>query len=529
MFATTASQMLRDDQRLRNLHRETKQRRKRFLAKQKKLQDDEERRRITALQKRRKERNRHLSCLRNNRYPNKPIKVSRPKISTINKNNDEFSTFIVPVCDQLPTLILTPIKKIRKNKSKKKMKKSSNKMNTITHNKVIIEKQIDVELNENKNEKEEFEHFENAMSDELSVVELDNFEKKHFGIQQSVEYNKTNNNKQQINEDNNQNLYSVNCIMNHSINSKKINGYQQIFKKNTQYKKYKNVTNESNTSMIKSIRGSLFNINDIDMKTPEDNDSVKINPKDSIDCNKTPFSTIYNSNLLPLQSVLGNKRQLKPYKTTISCNSHQLPYEYKKRNKYLNKNKTYGIKLPRLTESILKEKDRLETLQRSPKSTFSAPMWNKNTPNDIGYNIAMNRRRKTTTIIDDFFTKTSDEFVNSHRNSNNTMFLPNIDRVKLKSKSKLRQKPAYSVISEYDILREEKKLQKSLSKINETLTNLAINERNCDSSKLIKKRRNVIKYPNYMRKRKVPNIPRKIKVRKSPVFKSKRRRKRWNI
>merc|ERR1712151_1388955 len=112
-----------------------------------------------------------------------------------------------------------------------------------------------------------------------------------------------------------------------------------------------------NNAMTASIAGSLFNINDMDMKSPEDNDSVKINPNDSIDCGKLSFSTVYNSNLLPLQSV---KSQLLPLneikenqhpkankirppkeyhpkfkrtKTNISCNSHQLPYKYQKVNR----------------------------------------------------------------------------------------------------------------------------------------------------------------------------------------------------
>eukprot|EP01083_Nonionella_stella_P196341 722546_1 len=89
---------------------------------------------------------------------------------------------------------------------------------------------------------------------------------------------------------------------------------------------------------------------------------------------------------------------------------------------------SYGIKLPRLTQSILKEKNRRDSKEmHSPKSTFSAPIWNRDAPN-------MND-------IDDFFTKTSDDGLDgleSHRTSNNTMFLPKINRSKLKPKSRVK-------------------------------------------------------------------------------------------
>eukprot|EP01083_Nonionella_stella_P151486 484048_1 len=189
---------------------------------------------------------------------------------------------------------------------------------------------------------------------------------------------------------------------------------------------------------------------------------------------------------------------------------------------------SYGIKLPRLTQSILKEKNRRDSKEmHSPKSTFSAPIWNRDAPN-------MND-------IDDFFTKTSDDGLDgleSHRTSNNTMFLPKINRSKLKPKSRVRGKPAYSVMSQYDVIREEEdirreenKLEKSLQRINETLSNLQMKQ---PKYSLLKKKpntrnRQLGKYPNYLNETKVSTIPRKIKVKKSPTFKSRRRRRRWNI
>eukprot|EP00483_Globobulimina_turgida_P011872 UN11894 len=215
MFAPTASQMLRDDARLRDLHRETIKRGRRFVAKQKKLEKEEKSRRMNVLETRRKQRNKYLYAFRKNQNQNnKPIKVVKVQARKMNKINN----YIVPVCHQLPSPIYLSS---RETKS------------------------------ENKNEKEEFEM---EMSDEISMTELDKFERKHFGIQQSDTY------------------CTRKCLINKKANNN--NGYQQIFKNSKQY-------NECNPSK------SLFNMNDIDMKTPEDNDSVKINPKESIDCSKS--------------------------------------------------------------------------------------------------------------------------------------------------------------------------------------------------------------------------------------------------
>ena len=561
--------MLRDDERLRNLHRETLKRRKRFQAKQKKLEDEENNRRIYALERRRIERNRHLSGFRKNNQQNYyhkqlqeqhkqnvPIRAQRGKINKINKNYGEFSRFIVPVCDQLPSPNLSsPSPKITRNKQSKSTKKVKNKkisnVNYKTNDYKLSEKKTDYEFNENQNEKEEYHQFENAMSDQLSIAELDDFEKKHFGIQESIQYDHNNNNKENISNNSSNINYSKLNASNCSI-LKKSAGYQQIFKQKVDYIRNKNHNNKNEiiSSPLQSINGSLFAINDVDMKSPEDNDSVKINPKDSIDCDKMNFSTIYNSNLLPLQSVLENKRNI-ALKSNNKSRINYLRPPSKVNNNFplrqsqisnantVKSNKSYGIKLPRLTQSILKEKDRLDSQNDDqgsrPKSIVSAPVWNRYLPKGIGYNMAINRKRNTTTIIDDFFTKTSDEFVvDSHRKSNNTMFLPNINRSKLKPKrqrySKFNNKEnnAYSVISQYDILREESKLEKSLMRINETLSNLEVDDRNYKKNynqnyKNYKQR----KYPNYMNDTKVSSIPRKIKTKKSPTFKSSRQRRRW--
>ena len=573
MYAPTASQMLRDDQRLRNLHRETTKRRKRFLAKQKRLEDEEENRRITALQNRRKNRSSHLSSSnrrrynRNNHRERKPIKVHRPKISQADQEN----AFIVPVCDQLPSSSASPSAEIniKRPQKQKKIKPANNSHKS-------MEKKIDFELDNEENENKEFGHFDDAQSDQQSVAELDNFEKRHFGLNESVHYNNRQKSRNRVNAKiDNPNAPS-------SYINQLSNGYQQIFKKKVNYIKDQSIVGAANQSALKplanpcknpmnaSMTGSLFNINDIDMKSPEDNDSVKINPNDSIDCGKLSFSTVYNSNLLPLQSV---KSQLLPLdevkenkfpktrkiklkkdyhpkfkrtRTNISCKSHQLPYKHQKLTRSVHQNDdtqsavniSYGIKLPRLTQSILKEKDRIDSRrqqppQKSPGSNYSAPVWNRYLSKDNGYKHPMNQRRNATTIIDDFFKEEQDDFLETNRQSNTTLFLPNINRSKLKPKASKMRKPAYSVISEYDMQREEDKLQKSLMKLNETLGALSVKEGHYyDSSKQREARRGYSKrrkYPNYMSETKVSNIPRKLKVRKAPTFKSKRRRGRWNI
>ena len=590
MFAPTASQMLRDDQKLRNLHRETLRRRKRFEAKQKKLQDDEEHRRINALQRRRQQRNRHLSGFRKNNHQNSnhhppsipnpprshrrrhshhqqqaPIRVhhnrtrDRGKNNQISANNDELQRFIVPVCDQLPSPNLSsPSPKYSRNKKYKSTKKSENKRfsnhNHTTNHHKLSEKKTDFEFNDKENQhqnetQERFEEFpQNEISDQLSIAELDDFEKKHFGMQQSIDTKHHQNKKIEIENapipHNNYSKQPINLNLNPNP-SKSGNGYQTLFHKKinyeneTQKSKYLIPSNQhkQNINITQSINGSLFSINDADMKTPEDNDSVKINPKDSIDCSKMDFSTVYNSNLLPLQSALDNKQNIlnnrnqNHPKHTLNMNlniprnmnksiisnktsiSHQYQYQHKNRiqsqiqqrnmmrnylyptanppkskqsqrslgHSQISSTSSYGIRLPRLTQSILKEKDRLDSKHlHSPKSTFSAPVWNLGYNGNMAQN--MNQRRKPSTIIDDFFTKTSDEFaIDSHRKSNNTMFLPNINRSRLKPKgaryskfNKMKQNTAYSVISEYDIIKEEDKLKKSLKRINETLSNLKI-------------------------------------------------------
>jgi len=565
MSAPTASQMLRDDKRLRNLHRENAKRRKRFLAKQKQIEDEEANRRIHALQNRKKRRNKHLSSFRKNK--NQPIRVEPKQINkTDTKHNAE--NFMVPVCDQLPSpTLLASNRSIRPKKRIRKVAKNGKKKTNVNQ---FCEKKIEFE--ENENETEQFDDFQDTMSDQRSVAELDDFEIKHFGIDRSIQYNKKNNHQKM----NKENIYKTDINSDCPIIKRKSNGYQQIFHKKMDYGKekecnrpvLKSLSNfNNNINPISSIQSNaMFSINDIDMKQPEDNDSVKINPNDSIDCSKMSFSTVYNSNLLPLQSV---KSQLLPLneikenqypktrkvkaikdyhpkfkrtRTNISCNSHQLPYKYQKINRSVHQNDdtksavnvSYGIKLPRLTQSILKEKDRIDSRQqqqqRSPRSNYSAPVWNRYLSKDNGFNHPINPRRNAMTIIDSFFNKENDDFLHSNRQSNTTMFLPNINRSKLKPKVK---KPSYSVISDYDLMREEDKLQKSLLKLNETLGNLSVKEGHYyESSKPKERKRRYSKqrkYSNYMNETKVSNIPRKLKVRKAPTLRSKRRRGRWNI
>merc|ERR1712228_753596 len=146
-------------------------------------------------------------------------------------------------------------------------------------------------------------------------------------------------------------------------------------------------------------------------------------------------------------------------------------------------------------------------------SNYSAPVWNRYLSKGNGYNHALNPRRNATTIIDSFFNKENDDFLQTNRQSNTTMFLPQINRSKLKPKPNKVRKPAYSVISDYDLMREEDKLQKSLLKLNETLGNLSVKEGHYyESSKPRERNRRYWKqrkYPNYMNETKVSNIPRK--------------------
>merc|ERR1712013_833829 len=319
---------------------------------------------------------------------------------------------------------------------------------------------------------------------------------------------------------------------------------------------------------------SLFGVDDVDLKSPEDNDSVAINPKDSIDidCSKMSFSTVYNSNLLPLQSVLAtqNQRALprkyeiqtqsksksrvpRPNKTLNfaknkrsltqqSTVSHRFP---KTRNLRSSSSSAYGIKLPRLTRSILAEKDRMDSNRRghgileaaTVKSTFSAPSnsWRRNLKPNQNQNANAKRRRvrMATRVIDEEREDCDSEYsVSAHlrgRESNNTMFLPRISRSKLRPKAKYkynqrRPSEAQSVrdIAENDILREENALEQSLLRLNERLSNLTPSDapprgegRDVDDARSV------------MSAGKRSGVPRKRKVKKAPTFKSKRERRRW--
>jgi len=560
--------MLRDDKRLRNLHRENAKRRKRFLAKQKQIEDEEANRRIHALQNRKKRRNKHLSSFRKNK--NQPIRVEPKQINkTDTKHNAE--NFMVPVCDQLPSpTLLASNRSIRPKKRIRKVAKNGKKKTNVNQ---FCEKKIEFE--ENENETEQFDDFQDTMSDQRSVAELDDFEIKHFGIDRSIQYNKKNNHQKM----NKENIYKTDINSDCPIIKRKSNGYQQIFHKKMDYGKekecnrpvLKSLSNfNNNINPISSIQSNaMFSINDIDMKQPEDNDSVKINPNDSIDCSKMSFSTVYNSNLLPLQSVPANNKNNKNNKritsceSNISCNSHQIPFKYQQKRYKNDKIKSkkaysvnhsyginlphsvasndthsvassYGIKLPRLTQSILQERDRIHFQSKiPPKSTLSVPVYNSCSPRDFGYNVAMNRKRNTTSIIDAFFTETSNVFLESQRKSNYS--LPNINRSKLKLKSKKisKQKPACSVISECDILREENKLEQSLLRLNKTLSKLTMDNKTYCNYDALKGRRqktrnNTRNYPNYMNEAKVSSVPRKIKVKKSPIFNGRdRTRRKW--
>merc|ERR1712013_265686 len=281
---------------------------------------------------------------------------------------------------------------------------------------------------------------------------------------------------------------------------------------------------------------SLFGVDDVDLKSPEDNDSVAINPKDSIDidCSKMSFSTVYNSNLLPLQSVLAtqNQRALprkyeiqtqsksksrvpRPNKTLNfaknkrsltqqSTASHRFP---KTRNLRSSSSSAYGIKLPRLTRSILAEKDRMDSNRR--------------------------RVRMATRVIDEEREDCDSEYsVSAHlrgRESNNTMFLPRISRSKLRPKAKYkynqrRPSEAQSVrdIAENDILREENALEQSLLRLNERLSNLTPSDAPPRGEG-----RDVDDAQSVMSAGKRSGVPRKRKVKKAPTLKSKRERRRW--
>jgi len=581
-MATTASQMLRDDQRLRNLHRETKKRRKRFLAKQKRIEEEEERRRVQALQQRREKHTRNVTSVR--RHGNRPRKRSHPKpsrvkpspvrverrdIVPIDGNAGGSPSYIVPVCDRMASPSLSPAHKPRKLRAPQRPK--------------VIQRSTkcpdpDLAKHEELKREEELDHFEqdSAMSDQLSVAELEQFEMRHFGAQRSVQK------KEGRKMDDGQHALSNKENECQQAVAERSGGYQAIFKQKVDYKKTSDRTLES----MHSANGDalerhkeLFSVKDVDLKSPEDNDSVKINPNDSIDCGKLSFSTVYDSNLLPLQSAaFQNPKppqndvsrappppktrrfpEKQRFRTRIPEPSKRLKCTVQRSTAVTEKN--YGIKLPRLTRSILQEKDRMDSRQRphrgplplnppqqrSPmRSVLSAPAWIRKIPQDIGYSVAVHRKRKTTSIIDDFF-KNSEEFkpsdpadslsIRQSKQSNRTLFLPQIKRPRPKNKGKYpgTTMTAHSVMADQDILREEMLLEQSLDRLNERLSNLDRNGRDAaDVTMRGLRRRNGVQprnamYSKHSNEKKVDSVPRKLKTKKSPTFKSSRQRGRWNL
>ena len=565
---TTASQMLRDDQRLRNLHRETKRRRRRFLAKQKRLEDEEQRRRKEALKQRRAQQTRHTSLRRNgnrkrehgkvSKTKQSPVRVQRRDIVPTAPNPRNSPSFIVPVCDHMASPPLSP-------PSKSKMQRPPHKLKPVGRSAKCPD--VDMTNEEDLKREEEFDYCETeeAMSDQLSVAELEQFEKRHFGVHRSIEnkakysmLREQHHGQQALDRQSNDKENK-----NHNGQSPRSGGYQALFQQKVDYNTANEPAPEAAHKTKERDHKSLFSITDVDMKTPEDNDSVKINPKDSIDCSKMSFSSVHESNLQPLQSVFGNFNLSKPQKPRLPPAHHhpskqflsKLPEPTKRLQSSMHRHapnrmdNNYGIKLPRLTRSILKEKDRLDSRHqaggplayqhphRSPlKSVLSAPTWNHMKPKDIGYNIAVHRKRQTSTIIDDFF-KTSQEFTmdrSSNRQSNHTLFLPQIKRPRPKTNREYpRAQIAHSVMAEQDILRKEQQLKQSLDRLNDRLSTLDTTHRGRDPVHGQRSRNRVpsrnAMYTNYIGEGKVASIPRKLKVKKSPTFKSSRQRRRWNL
>jgi len=600
-MATTASQMLRDDQRLRNLHRETRRRRKRFLEKQKRLEDEEERRRTQALQQRRQKHTRNMTLRRhgNNRkrehrkvptLRHSPVRAQRRDIAPMeNKSAPRGSpSFIVPVCDQMASPSLSPPPRRKGNRLR--TRRAPHKLKPVGDGQGVLRKEypetfgIKQQGDDVKGE-EEFDRFEaaTAMSDQQSVAELDRFEDAHFGVDRSMMAQSV----RAKRVDGGQ--YAAN---NKESECHEAGGYQALFEQKEDFNKSNgrplesttmSMTNGSGHRVKEPVRESAFNLNDVDMKTPEDNDSVKINPKDSIEIDgaKMSFSTVYDSNLMPLQSVF--ERPCPPPRPQIAASIHPLspnPKPRRRQRKRFQSNipeptkrlkasiqshvsmpprtdSNYGIKLPRLTQSILKEKDRhdirhgplglhplskyrQQNRHQSPlKSVLSAPAWNhRSKQKDIGQSVAGHRKRKTSTIIDDFF-KNSQEFTadcSSIRQSNQTMatmFLPHIQRPQAKPSRRRNTKIAYSVMADQDILRTEAQLNQSLERLNERLSTLDANDGvSVANPRSDYRRRHRVPprnaaYGAYLSDGKVASIPRKLKVKKSPTFKSSRQRRRW--
>ena len=462
----TTSQMINDDKRLRELYRENKRRRQRFLRKQERIKNNEIKRRENELKKRKQ--NRYQSIF-NHKYKKRPLK-SNKNINIIkpinNNNNNKYN-----------------INKIISSKREVKLKdKNESSIKLLPEYMPPMPDWSDNDYEPN--------------IDILNETGLDSFERKHPTIKlptinsdddnSSSKYKRIKYNKPKIKK---VKLKPIINIDNASLYNYKINNYFDTINDNNECKEMETpkVTNNNNNNNNNNGYSKLFSkynnksIND-DVKCIEDNESVSIRIHNSMEFNDS------NSNaLLSLTSI---KRD--------NINNY---------NKH-NSNKYYKS-LPKLTQSALDKNELIWKKQRNNninsnninkkpiiKSKIKMPsiFVNKNRYNNINI--------KRTSIISEPIKYNKINGLNGFwRNDFDSKSLYN-NNIKYKYNYRY-QKSEY----ELKIENESLELQKSLQKLNEKLKNISLKSLNKNYNS------------NYK--------PKKLlqPMRKSPIFKHNRLRK----